>query len=154
MLDKQHKAGIIKYQIDDIDCPECSDIEVDNVKCMAMTPEQLKEMYRKDYLATLRTYHQVGFEIIPKWKAAWLMAIVTVWGNNEGFTLSPKFQVEREFIQEIYHINGGEVPDDEEFNAELRDYVRKAEAVTSGKDPFFRASADLIAERYNFKLYC
>lgn len=105
------------------------------------------------YMATLRTAHAVGMEVIPMWKAAWLMAIVTVFGNNEGFTLSPKFHCDMEYIQETYHIQGAEHPDDA-FVAELREYMAKCEAVKDDKDPFFQSCASMIRTRYNFPLYC
>lgn len=105
------------------------------------------------YLATLRTGRMVGMNIIPQWKCALLMAIVCVFGNNEGFTLSPKFQCDRIYIQETYHIDGGEVPD-EEFTYLLRTYVAKCEAVKDDSDEFFQECAKLIMERYNFKLLC
>lgn len=106
------------------------------------------------YLSTLRTGRMVGMNIIPKWKCAMLMAIVYVFGNNEGFTLSPKFQCDRLFIQETYHIEGGETPDDLEFIEMLKDYVAKYEAVKDKEDPVFMEAAKLIDERYNFKLIC
>lgn len=110
------------------------------------------ETFDKDfYLATLRTGRSVGMAVIPTWKCALLMAIVMVWGNNECFTLSPKFQCDRIFIQETYHIDGGKTPD-EEFAYLLRTYVAKCESVSSNQDPFFIECAKLIEQRYNFKL--
>lgn len=105
------------------------------------------------YLATLRTAHSIGMDVIPQWKCAMLMAIVCVFGNNEGFTLSPKFQCDRIYIQETYHIDGGEVPD-EEFSQLIKQYMAKAEAVKDSNDEFFKECAKLIEERYNFKLLC
>lgn len=104
------------------------------------------------YLATLRTSRSVGMAVIPKWKCAWLMAIVYVFGNNEGFTLSPKFQCDRIYIQETYHIDGGEVPD-ADFAELLKQYVKKCEAVKDKEDPFFKECAALINQRYNFKIF-
>lgn len=80
------------------------------------------------------------------------MAIVTVWGNNEGFTMSQKFQCDRIYIQETYHIGGGEVPD-AEFAGLLRKYVCKCEAAKTADDPFFLDCKKLIQERYEFKLF-
>lgn len=105
------------------------------------------------YLATLRTAQSFGIGVIPKWKCALLMAIVYVFGNNEGFTLSKKFNCDRIFIQETYHIDGGEVPD-ADFAELLRQYVTKCEAVKNEDDEFFKECAELIKERYNFKLLC
>ena len=103
------------------------------------------------YMKMLRTSRSVGMAVIPKWKCALLMAIVCVFGNNEGFTLSSKFQCDREFIQETYHLNGGEVPD-AEMTELIKSYVAKCEAVKDDSDPFFQECAQLIRERYEFKL--
>lgn len=112
------------------------------------------EAFDKDfYLSTLRTARSVGMAVIPQWKCALLMAIVTVFGNNEGFTLSPKFQCDRIYIQETYGIDGGEIPD-AEFAYLLRTYVARCEAVKDDSDEFFQECAMLIKERYNFKLLC
>ena len=114
----------------------------------------MEATFDKDfYMATLRTARSVGMAVIPKWKCAWLMAIVMVFGNNEGFTLAPKFQCDREYIQETYHIGGGEVCD-AEFAQMLREYVAACEAVKDESDPFFVKCAKLIKERYEFKLLC
>lgn len=105
------------------------------------------------YLSTLRTARMCGMSVIPMWKCALLMAIVQVFGNNEGFTLSPKFQCDRIFIQETYHLDGGEVPG-QDFAEELRHYVAKCEAVNDKEDAFFKECYKLIKERYDFDLYC
>lgn len=106
------------------------------------------------YLATLRTARSVGMSIIPKWKCAMLMAIVYVFGNNEGFTMSPKFKCDRIYIQETYHINGGETPADSEFLGMLKEFIESFEAVKDSSDPLFVDAAKLIQDRYNFKLLC
>ena len=105
------------------------------------------------YLATLRTAQQVGMSVIPKWRCAQILAILQVFGNNEGFTLSTKFNCDRQFIQETYHIQGGETPDDLEFIQYLKDYIAKYETVKSKDDPVFIEAKKLIKERYNFDLY-
>lgn len=110
-----------------------------------------EEFDKEFYLCTLRTARSMGMAVIPQWKCAMLMAIVYVFGNNEGFTLSPKFQCDRIYIQETYHINGGEIPD-EGFVQMLREYVVACEAVKDENDPFFKECDKLIQERYNFKL--
>lgn len=114
----------------------------------------MKETFDKEfYLATLRTARSVGMSVIPEWKCAMLMAIVYVFGNNEGFTLSAKFDCDRIYIQETYHIDGGEIPN-ENFALLLKEYVEKCEAVKNEDDPFFKECAKLIKERYDFKLLC
>lgn len=112
----------------------------------------MEETFDRDfYLKTLRTARSVGMEVIPMKKCALLMAILYVFGNNEGFTLSHKFQADRIYIQETYHVDGGDVPD-EEFAQLFRSYVKRCEAVEDEKDPFFVECAKLIRERYEFKL--
>lgn len=113
-----------------------------------------KDTFDKDfYLATLRTARNMGMAIIPIGKCALLMAIVCVWGNNEGFTMSPKFQCDRIYIQETYHIDGGEVPDGE-FSQLIKYFVAKCEAVKDDSDEFFKECAKMISERYGIKLLC
>lgn len=111
------------------------------------------EFDKEFYLANLRTMRNCGMAMIPQWKCALLMAILQVWGNNEGFTMSPKFQCDRIFIQETYHINGGETPDGG-FVVMLKGFVAKCEAVKDENDPFFQDCAKLIKDRYGFKLCC
>lgn len=106
------------------------------------------------YLATLRTARNIGIPVIPKFRAAQIMAIVFVFGNNEGFTLSPKFQCDRIYIQETYNIEGGKTPTDESFNDMLREYIEKYEGVKNDADPVFKDAKQLIMQRYAFPLYC
>lgn len=108
----------------------------------------------------LQTRHQAatmfgmtGMEPWPYRKAARLMAIVQIFGNNEGFTLSPKFQIDREYIQSIYHIGGGEIPN-QEFAEHLRSWVRLYESINDENDLTFIAAKDWIMQMYDFKLIC
>lgn len=107
---------------------------------------------KKFYMATLRTAHIAGMEVIPKDKAAKLMAILMHFGNNERLTLSPKFQCDCEYIQEVYHLRGGETPCDLEFNRMLRDYSRNYEEVKSEDDYVFQDAAKMVREMYGVKL--
>lgn len=66
--------------------------------------------------------------------------------------MSPKFKADCQYIQETYHINGGEVPD-KDFADDLKYYIERYEAVKDNTDPYFVAAHDLIKDRYNFKLY-
>lgn len=114
------------------------------------------EDYRK-MLYTRRSAVKMGLKGMEPWppaKAARLMAIVQVWGNNEGFTLSTKFNVDREYIQDIYNIQGGRTPDNERFNDYLRHYIERMEQVKDEKDPYFIECAEWIKEMYGFKLLC
>lgn len=107
---------------------------------------------KKFYMATLRTAHMAGMEVIPKDKAAKLMAILMHFGNNECLTLSPKFQCDCEYIQEVYHLRGGEVPDDMEFNQALKDYDTIYKEVKSEDDYVFQDAAKMVREMYGVKL--
>lgn len=107
----------------------------------------------------LYTRHEaakLGIKPMEPWtpaNAARLMAIVFTFGNNEGFTLSPKFNVDREYIQDIYHIDGGCTPDDQRFNDYLRHYTERFGAVNEDSDPYFKEAADWIMQMYGFKIY-
>ena len=111
-----------------------------------------------DYRAMLQSRHQAallgmsGMEPWPVWKAARLFAIEYVFGNNECFTLSSKFNIDREYIQHLYHINGGETPD-QEFVKCLKQCVRDYEAVKDKNDPAFREAEKWIKQMYDFQLY-
>lgn len=113
----------------------------------------LPEFDRDDYMAMLRTCQQVpGMSQWPPQRAARLMAILQVWGNNEGFVYSPKFNCDREFIQEIYHLQGGEVPD-RAFTAHLRAWIATYEDLDE-HSPLFRDAREWIQQKYGFKLIC
>lgn len=105
------------------------------------------------YLATLRTARSVGMAVIPTGLAARILAIYYVYGNNEGFTMSPKFQTEAEFLQETYHIHGGGTVTDAKFRTLLRKFIQLYEGITNKEDPSFLYAKKLIKERYNFDLY-
>lgn len=111
----------------------------------------------KDYKAMLRTRHQsaqMGFRAMEPWpadNAARLMSIVQVWGNNEGFTLSGKFQIDREYIQELYGLSGGEIPE-RSFSTALRKWVQRYEDVKSENSLYFKEAHDWIMKMYGFKL--
>lgn len=124
-----------------------------------MTEQETEEMQWRDYRAMLQTRHQAatmlgmtGMEPWPPHKAARLMAIVQVFGNNEGFTLSPKFKADRDYIQELYHINGGEVPD-QSFAKNLQRWVSVYQPLKDKDDYHFLTAARWIKQMYNFQLY-
>lgn len=121
--------------------------------------EEDKKRFVEEYRKMLYTRHsvaQMGIPTMEAWrvdKAAKLMAILRVWGNNEGFTLSPKFIVDREYIQDIYGIKGGSTPDPL-FADCLKHWVALCEAVKDDNDPLFVECAKWIKEMYDFKLIC
>lgn len=110
-----------------------------------------------DYRRMLETRHtaaRLGFCSMEPWPpndAARLMAIVQVFGNNEGFTLSPKFNADREYIQRIYGIEGGRSPDPE-FSRCLVKQVRLFENAQGDRDIDFRLAQGWIRSLYNFEL--
>lgn len=53
--------------------------------------------------------------------AAKTMAILLHFGNHEGYTHSPKFLADSEYIQKRWHIYGGRVAD-REFTCKLKQY--------------------------------
>ena len=113
-----------------------------------------------DYKAMLNTRHSAamtlglaGMEPWPADKAARLMAVVQVFGNNEGFTLSPKFNADREYIQEVYELHGGGRPN-KRFVQSLKEWVSIYEHVKDKEDIDFKSAEKWIREMYNFQLYC
>lgn len=112
-----------------------------------------------DYLAMLRTRHsaaQLGIPAMEPWpidRAARLMAILQVFGNNEGFTLSSKFNADRVYIQDIYGIEGGSTPDPD-FADALSRWVAIYEGVKDKDDHYFTVASDWIRSMYGFKLLC
>lgn len=119
----------------------------------------VEEMQWRDYRAMLQTRHQAatmfgmaGLEPWPPDKAARLMAIVQVFGNNEGFTLSPKFKIDREYIQDLYHIHGGDVPD-QSFDKNLQRWVSVYQPLKDKDDYHFLTAERWIKQMYNFQLY-
>lgn len=105
------------------------------------------------YLATLRTARSAGLPMMPTGLCARLMAIFYVFGNNEGFTLSQKFQADAEYIQETFHIHGGGQVTDGKFRTLLRKFSQMYGMITDKDDASFLYAKKLIKERYNFELY-
>ena len=117
-----------------------------------------EEMQWRDYRAMLQTRHQTatmlgmpGMEPWPPDKAARLMAIMQVFGNNEHFTHSPKFLEDCKYIQELYHIEGGETPD-AEFVQCYPKWERLYDAVKKDDDPVFVEAQAWIKMMYGFKI--
>lgn len=103
--------------------------------------------------ATYDTCLNAGLDIIPLDTAARVMAILLLYGNNEGFTLSPKFRCECQYIQKKWGINGGESPDPDFANA-LQYYVKFLEdyAKEYPKEVVPQWAKDLTQNRYGIKL--
>lgn len=118
----------------------------------------MSEFPVRDYKAMLYSRHQVALMGMPgmePWnidKAARLLAILQVFGNNEGFTLSPPFNADREYIQDIYGLSGGNVPN-ADLSAALRRWVAIYEGVKERTDPVFVEARQWIKDKYGFELY-
>lgn len=79
------------------------------------------------------------------------MAILLHYGNNEAMVLSPHFRADCDYIQRRYHIQGGEIPD-EEFATELRNCNSELERLgTFAKPPQW--AVDLMKNMYNITIY-
>lgn len=108
------------------------------------------EDFRKAMYAACR---QMGMAIVPKDIGARVMAFVGLAGGDERICYSPRLRCELEHLQELYHIQGGEVPDEDfvlliqKYTKELKDYTD----THNGKwSPWLY---ELIEERYGFKPY-
>lgn len=104
--------------------------------------------------ATYATCLSAGLDIVPFDTAARVMAILYVWGNNEGFTMSNKFKCERVYIQKKYRLNGGEKPDID-FVIAIKGYIKELEQYEREHpdDRTPKWAKELIQNRYGFKLY-
>jgi len=108
------------------------------------------EQFRQDlYNACLLT----DLPIISRDTAAKILAIVGLQGGDERIVLSPKCQCDLKYIQERFHIQGGETPDIvvvrllKRYTKELKDYTDTHDGEWC---PWLNK---LIEERYGFKPY-
>ena len=102
----------------------------------------MKELYNQ----MLITAAAVGLPMIGRWTAAKVLFIVYKYGGQrEEFTYCPKFLNEIKYIQQMYGIDGAEIPD-----AEIADYIQLLEEENSDEIPQW--ANDLCKERYGFSL--
>ena len=93
----------------------------------------------------------LGIPALTTATSAKIMAILLHYGNNEAMVLSPHFRADCDYIQRRYHIQGGEIPD-EEFATELRKYNSELERLgTFAKPPQW--AVDLMKNMYNITIY-
>lgn len=102
--------------------------------------------------ATYDTCLRAGLNIVPFEIAVKLMAILFVWGNNEGFSLSNRFKYDFRFIQEKYGLEGGKVPD-KNFVKAFQKCVKDLEKYEKEHSDAPQWAKELINKRYGFKLY-
>ena len=94
---------------------------------------------------------QCGIESISAQKAAKIMAVLMMFGNNEAMVMNRHFTADCEYIQKRFHIGGGEVSD-AIFAEYLKEYVADLqEADRQGFIP--RWAEKLFLEDYEIKLY-
>ena len=99
------------------------------------------------YSQMLQCAAAVGLPIISKWTAAQILYIVYAYGGaREEFTLSPKFRAEMRYIQTVYGVDGGEMPD-----LEIIAYIKQLNAENEFGKPSQWAS-DFCKQRYGFSL--
>ena len=102
--------------------------------------------------ATYNTCLSAGVDILPFEIAVKVMAILLIWGNNEGFTLSNRFKCDFRFIQERYGLEGGKVPD-LNFVKAFQQRVKELEKYEKEHSDAPQWAKELINKRYGFKLY-
>lgn len=94
---------------------------------------------------------QFGIESISVQKAAKIMAVLMILGNNEAMVMNQHFIADCEYIQKRFHINGGETPD-RCFAEYLKEYV--ADLKEADRKGFIPQWAEkLFMQDYEIKLY-
>ena len=94
---------------------------------------------------------QCGIESISVQKAAKIMAVLMIFGNNEAMVMNRHFTADCEYIQKRFRINGGEVPD-ATFAEYLKEYV--ADLKEADRQGFIPQWAEkLFMEDYEIRLY-
>lgn len=101
---------------------------------------------------TYDTCLSAGLNIVPFEIAVKVMAILYLWGNNEGFTLSNRFKCDFRFIQEKYGLEGGKVPH-LNFVKMFQRCVKELEKYEKVHSDAPQWAKELINKRYGFKLY-
>ena len=90
---------------------------------------------------------RLGIPALSLSTCAKIMAVLLHFGNNESLVLSPHFRADCEYIQQRYHLQGGETPD-EEFADEMRHYSALIE--NDAQPPQW--AKDLFKNMYNINI--
>lgn len=94
---------------------------------------------------------QAGIPSISAQKSAKIMAVLMVFGNNEAMVMNQHFVADVLYIQEKFHLRGGETPDGL-FAEYLKEYVDDLqEADRQGFIPQWVEK--LFIEDYEIKLF-
>lgn len=107
------------------------------------------DFMRATYMSALNA----GLPIISSDTSARILSVVYVHGNNEFMVHSPKFHIEMEYMQQRFHLFGGETPDLKIVTLVKR-YVKELEEFEK-QYPVKRYpewAVDLFKSRYNVKL--
>lgn len=112
--------------------------------------KKMTSLIRSTYSAALA----FDIPIISTDNAARLMAVLYVHGNNEFMTHCEKFNIEREYIQKRFHLQGSEIPD-AEFARLLKGYVYQLEKWEKQhpKEPYAEWAVKLYEDRYGIRLF-
>lgn len=104
-------------------------------------------------LQTYETALQVGLPIISTDTSAKILAVLYVHGNNEFMVHSPKFQVERKYIQKRFRIEGGLSPDPEIIPI-IKKYINELEDFEKDNPDqrYPEWAKTLFKQRYGFNL--
>jgi len=113
----------------------------------------------KDWLGA---YEAIGIPAISHHAAARILAVTYVHGNNEALVMNKKYLAEVEHIKKMYHVDGGESPDDELVEL-IQQYVKELEQYRDDHDndstgeAIFRSHAPewahrLLMDRYGIKI--
>lgn len=114
------------------------------------------------YAQWLESCRQADIPAISTDTAARLMAVLHEYGNNEGFTLSPKFLADKDYIQDKFGLREMCVPDPrflvllKQYIKDLQDYQQEhKDDVTDKANPYKAMAPDwapqLLKDRYNMK---
>lgn len=101
-----------------------------------------------DYKRWLRDCLTMGIPAITLDTSARILAIVCVLGNNEQIVMSPQCILDLEYLQERFHIKGGESP-----NPAIIQPLKKYIAELERADKLPKWAKTLFKERYGIKLY-
>lgn len=111
--------------------------------------EQKDSLMRRTYETALKC----GLSIISTDNSARIMAVLYVHGNNEFMVYSEKFQIEREYIQKKFGLEGGCTPKPIIVNL-IKKYVKELEQFEKDNPDkrYPKWAIDLFKQRYNFQL--
>lgn len=101
-----------------------------------------------DYKRWLESFRQVGFPGISTDTSARILAVVHSLGNNERMVMSPKLRADLDYIQDVFHIKGGETPKPEIIGP-LKSYISELEEC----DTVPMWAEKLFMDRYSIKIY-